>query len=154
MVWVDRGGEKTGEIGQAQEAIDSPALSPDGRLVAVTATEGSNEDVWVYDIARRVRTRLSSAPERDWRPVWSPAGDEVAFSSERAGNGDILLRQADGSGEEKVLPSTPRHESPSDWSSDGKYLLYHTRDPETAWDLWYLERSEDGSGWEPYYEWR
>ncbi len=98
LVWLDRRGEKTGEIGQAQESIGSPALSPDGRLVAVAATEGSNRDVWVYDIARGVRTRLSTAPEVDWRPVWSPAGDEVAFTSERAGNRDIFLRQADGSG--------------------------------------------------------
>ena len=150
LVWLDRRGNKTGEIGQAQEAIGPPALSPDGRLVAVSATEGSNHDVWVYGITRRVRTRLSSAPERDWRPVWSPAGDEVAFSSDRAGNGDILLRQADGSGEEKALASTSLHESLSDWSRDGKYLLYHTYDPKTRFDLWYLERNEDDSGWEPH----
>ena len=136
LVWVDRRGEKTGEIGQTQEAIGNPALSPDGRLVAVAATEGSNEDVWVYDIARRVRTRLSSAPESDSRPVWSPAGDEVAFTSRRAGNLDIFLRQADGSGEEKVLAATPRLEQLSDWSRDGKYLLYHTNDPGTGYDLW------------------
>ncbi len=150
LVWLDRRGEKTGEIGQAQEAIGSPALSPDGRLVAVTSTEGSNQDVWVYDIARGVRTRLSSAPEIDRRPVWSPAGDEVAFTSARAGNEDIFLRQADGSGEEKVLAATPRPEYLSDWSRDGKYLLYHLNDPKTGPDLWYLESNEDGSGWEPH----
>ena len=144
LVWLDRRGEKTGEIGQAQEAIGSPALSPDGRLVAVAATEGSNQDVWVYDIARGVKTRVSSAPERDGRPVWSPAGDEVAFSSNRAGNPDIFLRQADGSGEEKVLASTPRRDYVSDWSRDGKYLLYVTMDPDTGPDLWYLERNEGG----------
>ena len=154
LVWLDRGGEKTGEIGEAQEGIGGLALSPDGRLVAVTATEGSNLDVWVYDIARWVKTRLSTTPERDYRPVWSPAGDEVAFTSERAGNADIFVRQADGSGEEKVLAATPRTERLSDWSRDGKYLLYHLEDPETGDDLWYLERKEDGSAWEPYYEWR
>ena len=150
LLWVDGHGEKTGEIGQAQETIGTPALSPDGRLVAVTATEGSNTDVWVYDIARGVRTRLSSGPERDSRPVWSPAGDEVAFSSGRVDNQDIFLRQADGSGEEKVLVRTPRRELLSDWSRDGKYLLYITNDPETGYDLWYLERNEDGSGWKPH----
>ena len=150
LVWLDRRGEKTGEIGRVQETIGSPALSPDGRLVAVTATEGSNQDVWVYDIARGVRTRLSSDPERDRRPVWSPAGDEVAFTSYRAGNSDIFLRQADGSGEEQVLVATPLPELLSDWSRDGKYLLYHLGDPETGDDLWYLERNEDGSGWEPH----
>ena len=150
LVWLDRRGEKTGEIGQVQGAIGSPALSPDGRLVAVTATEGSNTDVWVYDIARGVKTRLSSAPESDRRPVWSPAGDEVAFTSDRAGNYDIFLRQADGSGEEKVLAETPHPELLSDWSRDGKYLLYHLSNPENRGDLWYLERNEDDSGWEPH----
>ena len=150
LVWLDRRGEKTGEIGQAQDAIGSPALSPDGRLVVVAATEGSNQDVWVYDIARGVKTRVSSAPERYGRPVWSPAGDEVAFTSGRAGNPDIFLRQADGSGEEKVLAGTPRRDYVSDWSHDGKYLLYVTMDPETGPDLWCLERNEGGSGWEPH----
>ena len=150
LVWLDRRGEKTEEISQAQELIESPALSPDGRLVAVTATEGSTLDVWVYDIARGVRTRLSTSPERDYRPVWSPAGDEVAFTSDRAGNYDIFLRQADASGEEKVLAATPLPERLSDWSHDGKYLLYHLEDPETRGDLWYLERNEDDNGWEPH----
>ena len=150
LVWLDRRGEKTGEIGEAQGTIGSPVLSPDGRLVAVAAMEGSNEDVWVYDIARGVRTRVSSAPARDYRPVWSPAGDEVAFTSNRAGNEDIFLRQADGSGEEKILAATPRREMLSDWSRDGKYLLYYLTDLETGNDLWYLERNEDGSGWEPH----
>ena len=112
--------------------------------------EGSNQDVWVYDITRRVRTRLSTSPEGDFRPVWSPAGDEVAFTSDRAGNLDIFLRQADASGAEKVLAATPHRVLLSDWSRDGKYLLYHLSDPETGIDLWYLERNEDGSGWEPH----
>jgi len=150
LVWLDRRGEKTGEVGQAHEAIGSSALSPDGRLVAVTAGEVSNQDVWVYDIARAVRIRLTSAPGRDTRPVWSPAGDEVAFVSNRAGNADIFLRQADGSGEEVVVAATPHAELLGDWSRDGKYLLYSLDDSETGSDLWYLERNEGGSGWEPH----
>ena len=151
LVWLDRRGEKTGEIGQAQEGISFGALSPDGRLVAVTATEGSwSADVWVYDIARGVRTRLSSDRETDFFSSWSPSGEQVAFTSERAGNYDIFARQADGSGAEKVLAATLHQEWVSDWSRDGKYLLYHTNDPETGFDLWYLERNEDGSGWEPH----
>jgi Tol biopolymer transport system component len=74
----------------------------------------------------------------------------VAFSSHRGGNYDIFLRQADGSGEAKVLLGTPADELLSDWSRDGKHLLYQRYDPETSADLWYLERSEDGSGWEAH----
>ena len=50
----------------------------------------------------------------------------------------------------KVLAATPRLEQLSDWSRDGKYLLYHLSGPEIGYDLWHLERNEDGSGWEPH----
>ena len=146
LVWLDRRGNKTGEIGQPQESLGFPALSPDGRRVAVEA-EG---DVWVYEIERGVRTRLSTSPEYDFRPVWSPTGNEVAFTSSRAGSEDIFIRQADGSGEERLLLSTLRHASVSDWSRDGNYLLCHSRGSGDAGDLWYLLRREDGSGWDPH----
>ena len=126
-----------------------PSLSQDGQLVAFTATEGSNRDVWVLDIARRVKTRLSTAPQIDLGPVWSPSGEEVAFTSARAANNDVYLRRADGSGEETALAATLHHERVSDWSRDGKYLLYSRQDPENKFDLWYVERNEDGSDWEP-----
>ena len=47
---------------------------------------------------------------------------------------------------------TEQNERVSDWSRDGKYLLYHTVSSgvETDVDIWYLERKEDGSGWEPH----
>jgi len=150
LVWFDRRGEKTGEIRLEQEAISDLALSPDGRLVTVVATENLNMDVWIYDVARVVKTRLTAAPRDDFSPVWSPTGEELAFST-RGGNADMFLRRADGSGETKALGATTRNESvSSDWSQDGKYLLYDLVDPENARDLWYLERSEDGSGWEPH----
>ena len=150
LVWVNRDGKRVAEIGQPNDQIRHAALSPDGRRVAVTVTEGSNRDVWVWDLARGVRTRLSTAPELDGVPVWSPGGDEVAFLSLRAGNPDIYLRRADGGGEEQAVAATSQTEVPSDWSRDGKYLLYGQSDPETGRDLWYLERGEDGRGWEPH----
>ena len=150
LVWFDRRGERTGEITLGQEVISDFALSPDGWLVAVTATENLNSDVWVYDAAQVVKTRLTTAPQDDFFPVWSPTGEELAFSSTRRGNWDIFLQQADGSGEAKVLLATPSTEQVSDWSLDGKYFLYDLVDPENARDLWYLERNEDGSGWQTH----
>ncbi len=150
LVWVDRDGKQVAEIGQAQDGIFAPGLSPDGRWVAVAVAEGASPDVWVWDLARGVSTRLSTAPEFDTLPVWSPGGDEVAFVSYRAGNPDIYLRQADGGGEEQAVAATSQSEWPSDWSRDGKYLFYDQSDPETGSDLWYLERGEDGRGWEPH----
>jgi eukaryotic-like serine/threonine-protein kinase len=150
LVWLNRSGGNAGEIGVQFETVGSPSLSPDGRLVAFEATEEANQDVWTYEIARGVRTRLSTAAGVDSRPVWSADGERVAFTSLSAGNNDIFLRQADGSGEEKMIAATLRHESVSDWSTDGKYLLYDMiSDGGTGHDLWYLERTTPGGNWEP-----
>jgi Tol biopolymer transport system component len=150
LMWVGRDGKKVEEIGLPQERILEAAISPDGGRMAVSVSQGANFDVWVWDLARGVKTRLSTALELDLFPVWSPAGDEVAFASYRSGNTDIYLRPADGSGEELTVAATSQREWPSDWSRDGKYLLYTKQAPETGHDLWYLERSEDGGGWEPH----
>ena len=150
LVWAGRDGKKVEEIGLPQERILEAALSPDGGRLAVTVSQSGNLDVWVWDLARGVKTRLSTAPELDLFPLWSPAGDEVAFASRRSGNSDIYLRPADGGGEELAVAATSQNEWPSDWSRDGKHLLYTKQDPETGYDLWYLERSGDGGGWEPH----
>ena len=83
-------------------------------------TKGPIHDVWVYDIARGVQPRLTSSPEPDGFSVWSPGGEQVAFSSLRAGNDDIFLRQADGSGEAKQLFASPGSDWVSDWSRAAK----------------------------------
>ena len=149
LVWVDRDGNTVEEIGQPEGSVRNPRLSPDGRRVAYSALQRLNRYVWVWDLARRVKTRLSSAPKGNSDPVWSPRGDEVAFRFGGAGNGDIYLRRADASGEERALLATSKSEVLTDWSRDGKYLLFRQQHPETGGDLWYLQRSEDGSEWEP-----
>ena len=150
--WRDRRGQRTGDMGLVQEAIRYPRLSSDERLVAFSSREGAGTEVWVYDISRGTKTRLHATPRSaGFAPVaWSPTGKDVAFSSHPAGNADIFLRRADGAGDKTVLTATPRDEYVSDWSLDGKYLLYQRRDLEGGINLWYLERSEDGSGWEPH----
>jgi len=153
LVWLDRGGHKTGEIGQPHEAIGWPALSPDGKLLAFTFQARSNEDVWVYDIARETRTRLTSAEGTDMRPVWSPTSEDVGFTSNRAGNRDIYFRRADGSGQAQALLERDEFVYLTDWSKDGRYVLFMRADgisPATPADLWYLERDEGTSDWKPH----
>ena len=148
MVWLDRRGVKIGTAGQPAQGVFYPALSPDGRFAAVETLENGNLDVWIYDITRGARTRITSDPATDILPAWSPTGEELAFSSYRAGNIDIFVRRADGSAEERALPATSQHERVSDWSRDGEHIIYSLRDSKNGFDLWYLKRL-DGGGWEP-----
>ena len=50
-----------------------------------------NRDIWIIDIARIVRSRLTFDPGADGSPVWSPDGTRIAFAGQRSGK--ISLRQ-------------------------------------------------------------
>ena len=148
LVWRDRQGKKAGEIGPVWEETNMPALSPDGRHLAFTAREGTNVDIRILNLDRAVMTRLTSDPGVEWRSIWSPKGEQLAFRANWAGNVDIFLQRTDGVGDARALVPTPLNEYVTDWSPNGKYLFYTQEHPKTGDDIWYLERSEDGTDWE------
>ena len=41
-------------------------------------------------------------------------------------------------GNEELLLETPQDKVASDWSRDGRFLLYYSSDPQTSWDIWVL----------------
>jgi Tol biopolymer transport system component/DNA-binding winged helix-turn-helix (wHTH) protein len=149
LVWLDRRGQRVGELGKPAPLIAFPSLSPDGRSLAAQTAENANLDVWIYDLVRGARTRLTSHPATEILPVWSPDGTEVAFGSYRTGSIDIFLRRADGGAEETLLAGAVHHQRVSDWSRDGQYILYTLLDPEYGADLWYLKRDAKGN-WQPH----
>ena len=124
LVWRDRTGSKLEAIGQPQQRIRSPALSPDGSRVAVQGMENGNSDVWVHDIVRGLKTRVTADPAREDRPNWLPSGDEISFASSRNGPVDIFVKSADGLGEAEVLVATPSCAFPLDWTADGNYMIF------------------------------
>ena len=62
LLWRDREGNRLSVIGRPQQSIRYPVLSPDGRRVAVEGTEDGNVDVWVHDVERGLRRRLTFDP--------------------------------------------------------------------------------------------
>ena len=53
------------------------------------------------------------------------------------------VKSSSGTGSEDLLLSTPQSKSVSDWSPDGRHLLFRTVDPETSHDLWALPLDGD-----------
>ena len=98
-------------------------------------TEDNNNDVWVHEVGRALKGRLTFDAALDGAPIWSPSGKEITFRSARQGNSDIYIRPADGTGEPALLVATPLGERT--WREtqrlvpDGKYLLYRA-----GLDLW------------------
>jgi Tol biopolymer transport system component len=138
LVWYDRKGNEVGSVGE-HEVVVNVAIGPDGKTLAVDRTdEGTqNSDVWTYDLLRNGLKRLTFDPSVDAAPVFSPDGKQILFASSRGKTFRVYVKNADGSQEEKLLPVNAADIAdryPSDWSRDGKYILY-TR----ATDLWLAE---------------
>ena len=145
LVWRDRTGEKLGSIGRPQDRILYPALSPDGKHVAVQGYESQSQDIWVHQTERPVKTRLTTDSGSEGFPVWSPSNERVAYQT---GRGAGLFAKTVGRQEAPTkLVQTPPNARPGDWSKDGNHLVYAVPSLENGYDIWFAQRT-DGSDFE------
>jgi serine/threonine protein kinase len=148
LVWYDRSG-KPGELLLPEAAqYRNPAFSPDGKRLAVTLeNEQGSYDIWVVDLQRKTRTRITFDGKGADRPVWSPDGKSLFYGGNWVGTAHLFRKAADGSGSEEKLLETPEmREVPFSVSSDGRYLAYMRSDfkSSTKFDLWALPLFGDG----------
>ena len=143
LAWFDRSGNALGTLGRPDDnRLIAPAVSPDGRRVAVHRAVQGNTDVWLIDTIRT--SRFTVAPSFDGYAVWAPDGRQIAFASNRNGHGDLYAKASTGAEGDDLLVESPRRKVPTDWSRDGRYLLYTvTDDPKTGYDLWVLPLDGD-----------
>jgi serine/threonine-protein kinase len=103
LVMVNRSGEITSTIGQPQAGMTWPELSPDGNAVLVSAQENDNRDIWMHDVERGTRTRMTFGPENDWTSIWMDGGKNIAFTNGSAQSNKTYVKPADGSGEPELF---------------------------------------------------
>jgi eukaryotic-like serine/threonine-protein kinase len=130
LKWLDRSGKELGKVGSIQEER-LVALSPDGKTAATVRT---NQGIWLYDVQRGGETRFTSPTLPGSAPVWSPDGNLIAFGSGRG----LYLKDASGGLKEELLLENGNTKTPSDWSRDGRYIIYTETDPKGQGDIWYL----------------
>ncbi len=139
LTWFDRSGKSLGMLGDLA-LYRSPRLSPDGKRVTVVITDPQtgNQDLWLYEVARPLRTHFTfdPAPERDH--VWSPDGSRIVFNSTRKGLYDLYQKASNGSGSEELLLESNFDKLPTSVSPDGRLLLYDAIGPKTRMDVWVL----------------
>jgi Tol biopolymer transport system component/DNA-binding winged helix-turn-helix (wHTH) protein len=131
LTWFDRTGRELGTLSDAAP-YSGLALSPDERRVAVTLETGTpnNVDIWLIDITRNIRSRLTVHPGQERSPVWSPDGGRIAFQSSRSRQ-PVAMRQtsSEGTGADELILEGPGNftMTPTAWSGDGGFIAYTTR---------------------------
>lgn len=102
-----------------------PDISPDGIKIAFAkgAFFGSSESqIYIMNADGSEPNQLTkTSGVRNIRPVWSPDGSRIAFTSDRDGDKDIYIVDADGSNLSRIEMADDQ--TVSDWSPDGDRLL-------------------------------
>ena len=151
LSWIDRTGRVLKHISVAgtDDSLrltfdEFPKLSPDENQVLMELMDpNGNGDIYMLDLARGARTRLTIDPGNDRYPIWSPDGTRIIWVSNRGGSWALYQKSASGAGPEELLFKSDVLLQPHDWSADGKTIAYIRYDPKTNSDLWFLPLEGD-----------
>jgi len=135
LFWYDRSGKQLEAVGSPGD-YRSMQLSPDGGQVLLDCNDPQVEtsDILQFDLSRATPRRLTFNPGTDTYPIWSPDSSQVAFASNRAGFWGLYCLSGDGK-EELLLKGDQQLLLTSDWSSDGKFIVYRQAHEKTKMDL-------------------
>jgi Tol biopolymer transport system component len=139
FTWFDRNGDPQGMVGEPGEYATF-RLSPDGRRVAAPRDRPGSTDFWMLDVERGVAGLFTSNSGQS--PIWSPDGRTVVFSSPSPWN--LFRKDSSGAGNEQRLSQSPNNQLATDWSRDGRSVLYWEIAPDTGRDLWVLPMTPEG----------
>ena len=124
LVWVTRDGKA--------QAVDpdwpgdywgSPALSPDGKRLAVARVANAEPmNIWIKRLDRGPSVKLTLEGNDNFGPAWTPDGRSVTFSSGHAtGATDLWTQRADGGAPAVMQVHEQRNLYNAGWSPDGKW---------------------------------
>ena len=135
LVWVDRRRTETA-LPVPHRGYGHPALLPDERSLIIELDDAVH-NLWQVDLTTGALTRLTD-DTGNHRPVASPDGKFVAFSSDRTKPRSLFRQLTDGSGEPQRLTTSTTDQNVTSWSHDGRWLAFDQTGPTTQGDIWLL----------------
>ncbi len=146
-LWKDRGGQTIKSLDMVA-GVSQHWLSPDEKRFVADRfdPQTGTYDLWLYDALGSNEQRFTIDPGNDITPVWSPDGNHIVWASDRDGGiWDLYQRAANRAGEETLLWKSEYVKFPTDWSRDGRFIIYRQPDPKTKDDLWALPITGSGA---------
>jgi Tol biopolymer transport system component len=141
IAWLDRNGTQV-QVTGGQDDYLTEKISPDGKKLAVSiaASNYSTSSLWVFDLARGIKSRLTFSSASNGFPSWSPDGKTIVFDSNRDGTFHLYQVASDGSKAVAPLLVDGSIEEEPDWSADGRNILFVRRqeDLKAHLEIWAL----------------
>ena len=107
--------------------MTEPSLSPDRKEIAFV----SGGDIWSVGAEGGAARLLVSHPATESKPLFSPDGKWLAFTSNRTGNGDIYILEIE-TGSLRRLTFDDVNENLDAWSRDGKWIYFFSSSRDIA----------------------
>ena len=138
-----------------QSGDEEPQWSPDGSKIVFSRSQGGSQDIWVMNANGTNPTRLTASGDGSCggvgvggtfseNPSWSADGTKIIFTSDRsttAGDEDLWIMNADGSGQTKLFGDGATQESEAFFSPDGRTIVFQVElssGTGTGGDLWLM----------------
>jgi len=135
LTWYDRNGKVLGTVGDPAR-YQRMILSRDGTKAVLNRIDPltGSQDLWLVDLVQGTATRFTFGTYST-SPLFSPDGSRVAFVSVRNGVGGLYEKASNGSGSEDLLVKGTNVGTLSDWTNDGRFLIYGGGNPFNTWVL-------------------
>jgi dipeptidyl aminopeptidase/acylaminoacyl peptidase len=112
-----------------------PSWSPDGASIvysSIARPRATDYDIWeVRPDGSGAHVVLDSGGD-DWAPRLSPDGRRLLYSSNRTGNYDVWVADADGAHAEPLTRGEPAEDHAVAWSPDGRYAIFASNRSDTG----------------------
>jgi hypothetical protein len=136
MLWFDRQGRRLEAAGPPGNYNTLCLTSDETRIVYVQAEPASGSiDIWALERGGAAPSRLTFEPSIDFYPVCAPSGPEVVFASLRDGPPNLYRQNITAPGSETAVLRSFLPKIATDWSRDGKLLVYSVMNARTNWDV-------------------